>query len=209
MSVKHEFAVAKADSLVELARSYYQEDQYATAEGLIEEALAIYRTALGIDDAKAVKCKAILGCTYVGQGRYHEAESLLKEALATTVDARGKDHLDVAYFAHCLGWLYTKWARLSEAQRNLELAFGIQAKCETKDPRVVIALGEVYERQRKYSRAEAFYGEAIVLWAKEDEEHPAIKFAQAHISACRWSQRALTRLLHKASASDESDVAGL
>lgn len=182
-----------ADHLAKEAECHFQEDRYVEAEHRLEAARAIYKRVLGNDDAKVVKCDARLGCTYVAQERYHEAESVLKRAIATTVATQGGDHLDMAYFVHCLGWLYLRWGRLSEARVNLELALGIQAKCAKKDPTVVSWLGDIYARQREYHRAEAFYEEAAALWAKEDAEHPAIRYAQAQLSACRWSQRALTK----------------
>jgi CHAT domain-containing protein/Tfp pilus assembly protein PilF len=78
------------------AQEAVRRGQFAEAETLQEQVLAIHERTLGAENATTANSMANLGFVYTLQGKYVEAEKLYRRSLAVRERVLGPDHPDVA-----------------------------------------------------------------------------------------------------------------
>ena len=82
---------------------------------MVEEALAIYRAALGEDDWPTAEAKAALGACLAAFGRFEEAESFLREGYAVFQAERSEGQSETRRIRQALFALYTAWGKPERA----------------------------------------------------------------------------------------------
>jgi tetratricopeptide (TPR) repeat protein len=89
-----------------LALLYADQGQYAKAEPLYKQALAIREKALDPEDPKVATSLNNLAGVYHNQGQYAKAEPLCRRALVIREKTLGPQHPRVATSLCCLAALY-------------------------------------------------------------------------------------------------------
>jgi tetratricopeptide (TPR) repeat protein len=104
--------------------AYYlhERGQYAEAEPLLKQAMAIRRTALGEQHPAYATSLNNLAGLYDAMGRHAEAEPLYQQAMEIYRTALGERHPDYAGSLHNLAVLYQETGRHAEAEPLLEQA---------------------------------------------------------------------------------------
>ena len=157
---------------------------YATAESLIDEALALKRARLGDRHAEVAYSLNVLGDVYTHQGRYDEAEATHRRALALRRDLLGPGHLDAAYSLHNLAAVYRDAGRWAEAEasyrESLELWRTHFGEDSQEYANTLSQLGTVIGMQGRAAEAEALHDDAVAhLRASVGDAHPKIPGALA------------------------------
>jgi serine/threonine-protein kinase len=98
---------------------------YASAEPLLQEALAMRRRSLGEQDLDTARSLLHLGNLRAAQSRNAESEDLLRRALATRETRLGPNHPDVAEALSSLGLVLRRQGKSVEAERDLRRAVAI------------------------------------------------------------------------------------
>jgi len=166
---------------------YDEEVESDITEGMVvklyEEALAIYRIALGEEDLKVADTLSKLGSHFCLEGEFGHAESLYDEALVIyRLRWRSENHRDVAEAKYLL-------ARAVHGQGNFEEANEICAESlriyrvlhgtETKHMDIAHALnnqGGLFQEQDEFEKAKECYTEALMMYREifqtDGEAHP-------------------------------------
>jgi CHAT domain-containing protein/tetratricopeptide (TPR) repeat protein len=180
--VKARFGVNHANygaALHNLGLAYWNEGNYAEAEGLYKHALAIREKALGTKHPDVAQTLNNLGNAYKEQGKYTDAEALLKRALAIWEKAFGEDHLEVARILNNLGNVYEKQGNYADAEPLHKRALAIREKAfGAGHPDVAETLNNlaaVCHQQGKYADAEGLYKRALAIREKTlGKDHPHV-----------------------------------
>lgn len=173
-----------ARSLYGLGKCYYRQGKYAEAESVLLQALAIFREALGTDNANTL---SRLGILYWEHGRYAEAEPLLQQALTIFERVLGPTHPDVANGLTRLGILYKAQGRYTEALPLYQRALSILEKTLGAEHRdVAISLnniGSLYYLQGKYTEVEPLWQRALSIFEKVlGSEHDHVGTSLNHLA---------------------------
>ena len=99
-----------------LAKLYYGQEDYARAEPLYRQALAIRKKALGELDPDYSNSLNNLALLYKAQGQYAQAEPLFQRALAIREQALGPHHPDTAESLHNRAALYRDQGQYAQAE---------------------------------------------------------------------------------------------
>jgi tetratricopeptide (TPR) repeat protein len=162
--------------LNQLARYAYGRAEYATAEPLLQRALAIREKALGLDHPDTAASLNDLAVLYRDQGRYKEAEPLYERALAIREKALGPDHSSTATSLNNLAMLYRNQGRYEEAEPLYQRALAIREALGPDHPHTASSLNNLaalYDDQGRYKEAEPLYRRALAIWEKAlGPDHP-------------------------------------
>jgi len=104
------------DVLNNVGVHYHGLGQYARAEPLFREALAVERSLVPPDHPRLVPTLNNLASAIHYQGRYDEAAALYKEAIAIARRAYGEDHFFIGKFLENLATLYDDQGAYEEAE---------------------------------------------------------------------------------------------
>jgi tetratricopeptide (TPR) repeat protein len=151
-----------------------------SAEAKYDEAEALFRQALAINDAAAgldmAECLNNLGSLYYLQGKYIEAEAVLNRALAIYGKTLGPDHPNVATGLNNLAAVYKLQGKYSKAEplyrRALRIDEQVLGSGHPNVARDSHNLAMLYKSQGKYSDAEPLFRRAITIHEKTGPEHP-------------------------------------
>jgi CHAT domain-containing protein/tetratricopeptide (TPR) repeat protein len=114
-----------ATSLNNLGRLLLAQGNYAGAEPLLREALAMRSKLLGEEHPDVAASRGNLGALLAAQEDYAGAEPLVREALAMRRKLLGEEHPDVAASLNVLGTLLRAKGDLSEAEAILVQASAV------------------------------------------------------------------------------------
>ena len=151
---------------------------YALAEPLYQESLAIREKVLGKDHPGYAAGLNNLAVLYTSMGDYALAEPLLQEALAIREKVQGKDHPGYATVLNNLGGLYNDIGDNARAEPLYQESLAIREKVLGKDhPSYATSLsnlGLIYNDMGDYARAEPLYQESLTIREKVlGKDHPS------------------------------------
>jgi tetratricopeptide (TPR) repeat protein/CHAT domain-containing protein len=183
-----------ATSLNNLGDLYRLTGNYAAAEPLLRQALAIYGPALGEEHPYFAASLDSLATIYYQTGNYSRAEPLYRQALEIKERALGKNHPEVASTLHNLALLRAEMGDVTESEslmrrslevyrsafgeehpyvvatRNvlaeLDLARGLYRPAKTAGEELETEIDKLYQ-QVDQLRQEGRFGEAIPLAEKQ------------------------------------------
>ncbi len=151
-----------------MAIFFYENGDYATAEGYYSEALDRGRAIFGEKDPFVASILNDLASSLRHQGKYDSAEVVYHEALVLRKESLGEEHTDVAHSLNHLGRLYHNMGRIDEAEPLLRQALVMRRKLLHKShPEVMASVGALAALLREkgqYSEAKKLYDEAFAAF---------------------------------------------
>jgi tetratricopeptide (TPR) repeat protein len=162
-----------------LGNVYHDLGQYASAEAMHREALALRHKLFGDEHPDIAASLNDLGETLKKQHEFAEAELLFGQALAMRRKLLGDEHLDVAQTLFHLGMLFDRQNNGSRAEPFFRQALAMQRKLLNEDHPAIAntldQLGLALTFQGKYDEAEAMHGQARAIRRKVfSDEHLAV-----------------------------------
>jgi tetratricopeptide (TPR) repeat protein len=184
------FTFPEAARLLHAAGVYLRDrGQYAQAEPLLKQALALREQVLGSEHAETATTLYALAWLYIYQGKYGQAEQLVQPALAGFERVLGPEHPEVAAALYILSEAYMYTGRYAQAEPLMQRALAIREQMLGQShPLVSWSLNDLallYSFQGKYAQAEPLYQRSLTL--KENTKGPE------HVETT-WALRALGRL---------------
>jgi eukaryotic-like serine/threonine-protein kinase len=171
----------EADVRNTLGEVYLALGEYAAAESMISQALAIRRKIPASASDLATSLNG-LGLVLYRRGHFLEAEKLLREALAAKRKAFGEDHLSVAGGLNNLALVLWNEGNLAEAETMYREAVAIDRKLQGKaHPSLATPLSNlalVLWNEGKLAEAESACREAIQL-QRQPSGNPSPGLAQS------------------------------
>jgi len=118
-----------ADTLVELARTWLLQGEYAQAHATLARAQTIVETSLG-DDGAPLSAQILLhqGRVFLHEGHHAHAEERIERALNTYLRLVPADHPQLGYTRIFMGEVYRRQGRFDEAQAQFEGAMNIRGR---------------------------------------------------------------------------------
>ena len=182
-----------ATVLNNLGNSLTAAGDYARAEPLLQQALAVDEKALGPNHPDVATNFNNLARLYQSQGKNAEAEPLYKHALAIDEKALGPDHPDLARDLNNLALLYQTQHKNAEAEPLHKRALAIDEKALGPDhPGVAWDLNNLaglYDSQGKNAEAEPLYKRALAIDEKAlGPDHPGVAWDLNNLAGLYDSQ---------------------
>jgi CHAT domain-containing protein/Tfp pilus assembly protein PilF len=167
-----------AISLNNLALMYQSMGDYARAEPLYQQALAIRKTALGENHPGYALSLNNLALMYESMGDYARAEPLLKQALAIDKIALGENHPGYATDLNNLAGLYKSMGDYARAEPLLKQALAIDKTALGENhPGYATDLNNLallYQSMGDYARADPLFQQALAIRKTAlGEDHPS------------------------------------
>jgi len=173
-------AIREAASVFDKAGTYLRErGQYAEAEPLLMQALAIREQHLGTENLDTAMSLSSLAGLYSYQGKYKLAEPLVMRALSIREQCLGTEHPDTAKNLNHLAVLYFQQEKYEQAEPLYQRALSLYERHpgdESPDmAKSLNNLAVLYVQQGKYEQAEPLYQRALAINKQcLDAEHPEI-----------------------------------
>jgi predicted ATPase/class 3 adenylate cyclase len=185
--------VATARALTNLARVALLQSETATAEPLLQRALAIQERALGDDHADTTRTIAALGACHQGRGDMAAAEPLLRRVFEIRSRVLGADDALTLGTLDVLAHVVTELGRLAEAEDLCRRALAARQRAATPDgpatAAAMTALGEVLVKRGQAPAAEALIRQALALQQQAlPAAHPNIGLSQWHLAEALRAQ---------------------
>jgi len=105
-----------ADLRDTLGMVYFDLGQYASAENLLRDAVAVRRSLFGNDNAQLAASLDKLGVVLTSLNKFAEAETLLGESLAISRRLHGNEHVAVATTLYHLANVWSRQGKFAESQ---------------------------------------------------------------------------------------------
>lgn len=168
-----------ASDLPKIADLYRDRENFAKAESLYSQSLAINERAFGRDDFRLLSSLNGLGLTYKSQGKFQEADSSLRRALEIGELALGPDHPTVGMTLNNLGLLRYSEGKYEDAKMFYQRALAIFERASVPDDRglatVLSNIGSLLSRELRYEEAEPYFQRALESNEKAlGPNHPSI-----------------------------------
>ncbi|MGI9061137.1 MAG: tetratricopeptide repeat protein [Ktedonobacteraceae bacterium] len=162
---EYQLAFPEAARLLNQAANYLcTHAQYAQAEPLLQQALAIREQVLEPTHPATASTLNDLGMLYLTQGKYQQSVPLLQRALEIREQALGLEHPATAASLNNLALLYYAQGTYVRAEQLYQQALHIRQRVlEPEHPAIaqnMSNLAELYTAQAKYVEAEALYVQA-------------------------------------------------
>lgn len=170
----------KAAELLHRVGEYFRVHwQFATAEPLFQQALAIREQTLGAEHLAVAETLNSLGVLYHEQGKYVQAEPLYYQALVIRERTLGAEHPAVAETLNNLGASYYFQGKYTQAEPLYQRAITIRQQVlglEHHDTAESLNdLAVLYRNQGKYAQAEPLYQQVLAIEEKAmGSEHPML-----------------------------------
>ena len=167
--------------------------QYADAEKLLSQLLALQERLDGEDQLSVATTFNLLGELARLQGHYQPAQSRYQRALAIRQQHLGLEHPDVATSLNNLARSYYHFAHYSEAQKLYQQALSIREHTlSSEHPDLAHSfndLAALYEAQGKYGEALPLYERALHIREQVlGAEHPDTAMSLEHLAALYEAQ---------------------
>ncbi|HEY5028023.1 MAG TPA: tetratricopeptide repeat protein [Candidatus Angelobacter sp.] len=192
--IDYNFEFAAAATLLRNAGFYlHQRAQYAEAEPLYNQGLAIREKTYGREHPDTAESLSKLAWLYSNQGKYAKSESLEKRALEIREKVLGPEHSETATCLHNLALLYYNQGRYGEAEPLFQRALGIKEKALGPDhPEVSTNLHNLallYQSQRRLKEAEPLLQRALEITERVlGPEHPHTSASLHNVATLYQSQ---------------------
>ncbi len=164
-SGKEPTAEGLVDALNRATVGFLQPGEYAQAEIVASEALALAERDLGQEHQKTLAALNNLAVLLNNQGRYDEAEPLYLRALKSHERILGEDHPDTLTSLSNLAELYRRQGRYDEAEPLSIRAHKTHERILGRDhPDTLVSvnnLAMLYYAQGRYDEAESFFVHAL------------------------------------------------
>lgn len=156
--------------------------QYAEAESLLMQALAIREKTLGPEHADVATSLNNLAFLYYEQGNYTKAEPMYVRALSINEKVEGPDHTIVALSLNNLARLYDEQGRYEEAEpmymRSLTIYENTHGPAHPDVAMSINNLALLYVNQKRYEEAEQLHTRSLAILKKSlGEQHPNVAFS--------------------------------
>ncbi|MHC4721607.1 MAG: tetratricopeptide repeat protein, partial [Planctomycetota bacterium] len=155
-----------ANALRSMARVYMAVGEYAKAQPLAEQAVALARSG-GVSDAELSLCMIDLAWLHREQARLADAEKMCIEGLELQEKAYGRDHPYVAYTLRILASVYQDSGKYRLAAPVLDRAMAIMQASHGSDDHVLAGfcadIATLLTAQGSFAEAEAYYSRAMDL----------------------------------------------
>ncbi|MFL5703510.1 MAG: tetratricopeptide repeat protein [Ktedonobacteraceae bacterium] len=163
---EYELAFSEAGRLLNQAANYLSTHaQYAQAEPLLQQSLAIREQVLEPGHPDTASSLSDLGVLYLTQGKYQQSAPLLQQALEIREHALGLEHPNTAASLNSLALLYYAQGKYALAEQLYQQALHILMDVlEPEHPDIAQSLSnlaELYTVQGKYAQAESLYLQAL------------------------------------------------
>lgn len=156
-----------------VATLYFEANDYARAEPLFKEALAIREryveksTASLADRVVLIDCLIRLGNMYRIEGRGEKAQEYCERALASAERTYPKDDPKTGDVSLCLGLAYQLRKKYGSAEQMFKRAIAIKEKNKLAKDRYAwrpyAQLAHMYLSQKRYAEAEPLFERSIAL----------------------------------------------
>jgi tetratricopeptide (TPR) repeat protein len=157
-----------AEIAVDLAWSFYEQDQWPAAEQFSRQALAIYRKA-GTTGQRVINALWVRQKALAAMGRDDEAEAVTTEALAIAQGAH--QFPEVASMLHGLAELKNKQSKYAEAEilalRAIEMHRQLHGSNHLETAWALLGLGTAQRELHKFADAETSLREALQIFRKQ------------------------------------------
>lgn len=189
-----EAALQEAARLTDQAFELFQQDNYAEAEPLLQQALQILERILGDTHPDVATSLLNLAEVHEAQGNYAEAEILSRQALQIYEQTLGDTHPDVAASLNNLGLLYRNQGNYAEAEPLYQRALQIREQTLGADhPEVAVSLdnlADLYRIQGNYAEAEILFQRALQIFERSlGETHPNVAINLSNLALLYLEQR--------------------
>ncbi len=198
---------AVAETLGALAQLRLAQGQYATAERLVREALAIHEGLESTVELKVGHLKTMLAIALLRQDRAAEAEMTLRSTLDMYARSLPSDHQYVASAEHYLGEALLAQERYSDAEAVLLAAMNRWVRTKAPPWRIARsknALGEAIYRQGRVQEAEQILVSTFRELSSLEADNESKQLARERIERFyreRGEPQKLANLLHEVSSS--------
>jgi tetratricopeptide (TPR) repeat protein len=168
----------EARNLITKVGAYLQNrGQYAEAEQIYQEVLAIYKKVFGDEHPNTAGGLNNLATLYVDQGKYEQAEPLHQQALIIRKKMQGDKHPNMVTSLNNLAELYRYQGKYEQAEPLYQEALAICKKVLGDDhedtAQILHNLAALYNGHGKYEQAEPLYQEALAIHQKVlGDDHP-------------------------------------
>jgi serine/threonine protein kinase/TPR repeat protein len=172
---------------------YHALGDYAKAEAMHREALAIRRKIFGDKHADVATSANSLATALKFQNKLPEARQLYEEALKSRKELYGDEHPDVANSLTGLAGLLGRQFRWPEAETIYRQVLALQIKLHGReDPAVATALDNLVEplsKLHKLDEAESIAREVLDFWRRfHGPEHPDVAGAMLALARIFYEQ---------------------
>jgi hypothetical protein len=171
---KEELKVALVTSLSRLAESYYEQGDYAEAQGLYERILMLRQSQLGPRHESLGADLTNLAGVLCIQGKFAQAEPFVKRVVSIIEGTLPLDELKLADSLNTLAGILFQQGKFSECEPLLEKALRLrQSKLGEDHPHVADNLRDYAKLLKKLGResdAEKMYAQAKSIIAKRPKQ---------------------------------------
>lgn len=171
---KEELKVALVTSLSRLAESYYEQGDYAEAQGLYERILMLRQSQLGPRHESLGADLTNLAGVLCIQGKFAQAEPFVKRVVSIIEGSLPLDELKLADSLNTLAGILFQQGKFSECEPLLEKALRLrQSKLGEEHPHVADNLRDYAKLLKKLGResdAEKMYAQAKSIIAKRPKQ---------------------------------------
>ena len=170
----HDVPEEDAQTKVLLALMYMQNGEFAKAEPLLRESLALQKKMLGASDPAIVTILDWLGFVLMFRGDWPGAESEFQEALAVQKKAIGDSRPEIVNSLNLIGMAREGRDDLPGAEAMFREALSIARKIQLKDPSkdipaqgsVMLNLAEVLRARKALGEARSLAEEAVAFYQR-------------------------------------------
>ncbi len=180
-------SLMRAQMMQTLGRVYSSLGLYQQARPLLEEALAIMKTAGEESRLEMADGLLELSFVYGTQRQYTEALVLSREALSIREEAVGADHVEVTPALDRLGTLLRDTGDYAQARKHFERSLAIREKALGPEHielvRTLTELGRLDHMTGQYEEAVRLYERALLIGEKElGADHPQLAQSLSELS---------------------------
>lgn len=166
-----------AQSLDNLAEVHRLQGNYAEAEPLIQQSLAIWEEVFGPNHLDVATSLNNLATLYQDQGDYTEAEPLYQRSLGILEGVLGPEHPDVVATLNNLALLYQVEGKYAEAEPLYQRSLAVLERVLGPEHPDVVAtlnnLATLHQDRGNYTEAELLYQRSLAILERLlGPEHP-------------------------------------
>jgi serine/threonine protein kinase/tetratricopeptide (TPR) repeat protein len=186
-------SLAKANNLLNQARSYKGQGKYSDAEPLFMRALDIYK--MKKNHYETVPVLYELASLYTMQNKHSDAEQSYKHASTLYEEMLGSEHRSTADSLYHLGQCYYKQNKYREAEQSYKRALDIYENHKDIGPEhsltamCLYQLGNCHQNQGNYRDAEPWYQRVSTFYEKKlGSEHRSTAESLYQLGQCYYNQ---------------------
>jgi serine/threonine protein kinase/tetratricopeptide (TPR) repeat protein len=181
----------QAELLNTLGNVYRELGEYAKADAMLRQALALRKSVFGEKDPRVADSLHDLGALLSDQGKPAEAEALFRQALAMRRELLGNEGPEVANSLDALGVALSGQSRFPEAEEIHRQALALRKRLFGEEHLDVAAsmhnLASALLWEGKRSEAETSFRQVIAMRKKLlGNEHPLLAMTLGNLATTLW-----------------------